>query len=132
MEWKAEFETGIAEIDSQHQTIIQLVTEFDAAVEAETDWDGIHFLIVHAKEFAKFHFATEESLMQEINYPRLRAHRSEHRFVLRQIGDLEHAVLRKDVAIDLVPRFHIWLLGHFLESDRHFVEFMRSRPRLQK
>jgi hemerythrin len=126
MEWKAEYEIGIAEIDSQHQTIIQLVTEFEAAIEAEAHWNGLHLLITQAKEYTKFHFAAEESLMQSFRYPRFSAHRSEHRFVLERIADLEREVLGKDMRIDLVPRFRTWLLGHFLDSDRHFVEFMRE------
>ena len=126
MQWKPEHETGIAEIDGQHQTIIRLVTDFEAAVNAKVHWNELHPMVSRAKEYAKFHFAVEESLMQIFQYPRLSAHRSEHRFVLERVADLEEVVLRKDAMHELVPRLRTWMLGHFLQSDGHFVEFIRK------
>ena len=55
MQWTSEFETGIAEVDDQHRTIVRLVTEFEAAVNAGADWSRLHPLITRAKEYAKFH-----------------------------------------------------------------------------
>ena len=127
MEWKSEYAIGITEIDSQHQTIIQLVTEFEAAVDADSDWNSVQAMLARAEEFAKFHFATEESMMQRFGYPRFLGHRSEHLFMLGRVADLQREVLRKDVTIDLIPRFRSWLLDHFLESDRHFAEFVRGQ-----
>lgn len=126
MEWKSEYETGIGEIDAQHKTIIQLVTEFEAAVNSDMHWNGLYPLVTRAKEYAKFHFSVEESLMQIFMYPRLSAHRSEHNFVLKNLTDLEGRVLKKEIKDDLIQGFRTWLLGHFLESDRHFVAFMRK------
>jgi hemerythrin len=126
MKWKPEYETGIGEIDSQHQIIMQLVTEFEVAVDANAHWSDLHPLITRAREYAKFHFAVEESLMQIFNYPRFSAHRAEHSYVLKRVAELEGLVLKNDMMDDLVPRFRTWLLGHFLDSDRQFVEFMRT------
>jgi hemerythrin-like metal-binding protein len=127
MEWKPEYEVGIEEIDGQHRAIIQLVTEFEAAVEAESHWNSLHTMITHAEEFARIHFATEENLMQRFKYPRFLGHRSEHLFILERISDLKREVLRKEMSIDLVPRFRNWLLGHFQDSDRHFADFVRDQ-----
>jgi hemerythrin-like metal-binding protein len=126
MQWKSEYETGIAEIDNQHQTIMQLVAEFDAAVQADANWNSLYPLITRTKEYTKFHFAVEESLMQICKYPRASAHRSEHRFILGLVTNLKGGVLRKQVMDELMPQFRTWLLSHFLESDRHFHEFMRT------
>lgn len=126
MQWKSEFETGIAEIDSQHRTIVQLITEFEAAVKANADWNSLHPLLTRTKEYAKFHFAVEESLMQIFRYPSFCAHRSEHHFVLERVADLEGGVLRKDAVHELVSRFHAWVLSHFQDSDRHFAEFVHK------
>jgi len=130
MQWKPEYETGIDEIDDQHRTLIQLVTEFEAAVNANADWNTLFPLITRAKEYTKFHFAVEESLMQICDYPRAAAHRAEHRFILERVASLKSGVLRKQLMDDLVPQFRSWLLGHFLDSDRHFIDFMR-RPELR-
>ncbi len=126
MQWTSAYDTGIFEIDQQHRTIVRLVTEFEAAINANASWDSLYPLVASARDYAKFHFAVEESLMQILGYPRTSAHRSEHRFVLERIADLEQGVLRKDMLGELLPRFHTWLLSHFLDSDRHFVGFARE------
>lgn len=126
MQWKSEYETGIAEIDGQHQTVMRLVAEFETAINVKAHWNSLHPLLTRAKEYAKFHFSVEESLMGIFKYPRLSAHRSEHHFVLNRIANLEARVLRQDRMEDLVPQFRIWLLGHFLDSDQHFVSFIRT------
>jgi hemerythrin-like metal-binding protein len=126
MQWTSAYETGIVEIDQQHQTIVGLVTEFEAAIHANASWDRLYPLIARARDYAKFHFAVEESLMQILGYPRTSAHRSEHRFVLERIADLEQGVLRKSILEELAPQFRTWLLSHFLESDRHFAGFARA------
>jgi hemerythrin-like metal-binding protein len=126
MQWTSAYETGIVEIDQQHRNIVGLVTEFEAAINANASWDRLYPLIARARDYAKFHFAVEESLMQILGYPRISAHRSEHRFVLARIADLEQGVLRKSMVDELAPQFRTWLLSHFLESDRHFAVFARA------
>lgn len=126
MQWKPEYETGISEIDSQHRAIIQMVTEVEAAVGADMGWNSLSHLVTRAKEYSKFHFSVEESLMQVFKYPRLCAHRGEHRYILRRVEDIEGRVLRTNGREGLLQGFRTWVLGHFLESDRHFAEFMRN------
>ena len=126
MQWKPEYETGISEIDSQHRAIIQMVTEVEAAVGAGMGWNSLSHLVTRAKEYSKFHFSVEESLMQVFKYPRLCAHRGEHRYILRRVEDIEGRVLRTNGREGLLQGFRTWVLGHFLESDRHFVAFMRK------
>src|SRR5512142_1364592 len=126
MQWTSAYETGIVEIDQQHRTIVGLFTEFETAINADASWDRLYPLLAHARDYAKFHFAVEESLMQILGYPRASAHRSEHRFVLERIADLEQGVLRKSMLEGLAPQFRTWLLSHFLESDRHFTGFARA------
>src|SRR5664279_4724037 len=126
MEWKSEYETGVAEIDHQHQSMIELVTEFEAAVKSNAHRSSLHALMTRAKELAEFHFAVEESLMQVLEYPRLSAHRSEHRFVLERIADFDALALNSNIKDDMAPGLRTWLLGHFLDSDRQLIAFTRK------
>jgi hemerythrin len=132
MQWKAEYAIGIPEIDSQHQTLIEFITEFEHAVEGKVHWNTVQPLVVRAREFVKFHFAVEESLMQIVGYPRLVAHRAEHRYVLEQFEILEQRVLRQDMKGELLPLMSSWLLHHMTESDKPFGHFVRRALHLAK
>ena len=129
MEWKAGYETGIQEIDDHHKTILGFINEFEAAASQKQHWNAVQPLLVRTREFARFHFAVEESLMQIINYPMFAAHRSEHRHILVQIESLEIGVLRQDLKEELLPLMRNWLIGHMVESDLHFTRYAMARYR---
>jgi hemerythrin-like metal-binding protein len=126
VKWNAEYETGVAEIDGQHKDIVQLVSEFEATAKAQASWRDLHPPIMRAKECAKFHLSVEESLMQASRYPRFSAHRSEHHFVLKTFAELESRMPKTGINDELIKGFRRWLIDHFLDSDRHFVEFLRK------
>ena len=132
MQWKPEYEIGIAEIDSQHRTLIEFVTEFEDAVAGKVHWNAVHPLIVRAREFVKFHFAVEESLMQIVNYPRLVAHRAEHQYVLKQFSALEQRVLRQELKAELLPLISAWLVDHMTDSDQSFGRYVLDAARALK
>jgi hemerythrin len=123
MQWKPEYAIGIAEIDRQHQTLIEFVTEFEHAVAGKVHWNTVQPLIVRARESVKFHFAVEESLMQILNYPQFAAHRAEHLYVLKQFAALEHRVLRQEMKAELMPMISSWLFHHMIESDQPFGRY---------
>ncbi len=123
MEWKAEYATGIPEIDLQHKTLLQFITDFERAVKGEMHWNTVQPLIVRAREFVIFHFAVEESLMQICNYPQLAAHRAEHQSALKQLAALEQRVLRQDKINELLPELNSWLLNHIIDSDKPFARY---------
>ena len=132
MQWKAEFAIGIPEIDQQHQTLIEFVTEFEDAVAGRVHWNAVHPLVVRAREFVRFHFAVEESLMQIVDYPLLAAHRAEHLYVLRQFSALEMRVLRQEFRAELLPLISAWLVDHMTDSDKAFGDYALRAMRLAR
>jgi hemerythrin len=121
MIWKDEYASGIEEIDNQHKTLLEFVTEFEKVVEGRAHWNSVPPLITRAREFAKFHFAVEESLMQILDYPQFVAHRAEHQYVLEQFAILEQRVLQQEMKDELLPLVHAWLVRHSIDSDTPFA-----------
>lgn len=127
MKWKAELDTGIAEIDDHHRTILGFLNAFEIAAAENRHWNAVQPLLARTREFAKFHFAVEESLMQIVKYPQYAAHRSEHRHILLQIESLERGVLRQNLNNDVLPMMRNWLIGHVIESDKHFTQYALAK-----
>lgn len=123
MEWKDEYAIGISELDNQHKTLIEFLTDFELAFEGKAHWNTVHPLVVRARAFVRFHFAVEESLMQIVNYPGLIAHRAEHQYVLQRFADMEERVLRKEMKDELLPKMTAWLFHHIIDSDRPFAQY---------
>lgn len=123
MQWKDEYAIGIPELDNQHKTLIEYLTDFELAFAGRAHWNSVHPLIVRARGFARFHFAVEESLMQIVDYPGFFAHRAEHQYVLQQFEALEHRVLRKEMKDDVLPQITAWLFQHIIDSDKPFAHY---------
>ena len=123
MEWKDEYAVGIREIDNQHKTLLEFIADFEQAVEGKAHWNTVQPLIARTREFVRFHFSVEESLMQIVRYPGFAAHRAEHQYVLEQFAALEHRILRQETKGELLQVMHTWLFQHIIDSDKPFARY---------
>ena len=123
MEWKDEYAIGIPELDNQHKTLIEYLTDFELAFDGKAHWNTVHPLMLRARGFVRFHFAVEESLMQIVNYPDFLAHRAEHQSVLQQFQALELRVLNNGMKDEVLPLLTSWLFDHIIDSDKPFARY---------
>jgi hemerythrin len=116
--WKETFNTGIEEVDRQHQLFLQLLNDAHANAVAAEPGSIDPALAAKIKAYAAMHFRYEESLMQSIALPDLERHQKEHRFFESQ---LETAFTRTDkkAAEGIFVLLRDWLLHHILEEDHH-------------
>lgn len=119
--WDSSFETGIAEIDSQHQQLVQLINELVDSV-GHVSKEGLAHCVFRLKEYAKFHFQAEEKIMAAAAYADLEEHRGEHAAFLDQIllFDLDVILATEGLAWDMLHFLREWLTSHILVSDKKF------------
>lgn len=117
---KDQFSTGIESLDHEHRKLIgameALCESFDRADSAE-EIRGL-FGALHARAAA--HFALEERLMRENEYPRYAAHKEDHERLLDQVRAMMEAFEAgrcKDCGVRLRDCLEDWLAGHVAESD---------------
>jgi diguanylate cyclase (GGDEF)-like protein/hemerythrin-like metal-binding protein len=115
--WSAAHAIGIKEIDDQHMHMAELIDQLSTALKDNCDSDTILAGLSELVQFAAFHFATEERLMEQHQIEDLVPHREEHRRLLHDIGNLN---VDEDVAsISLILRYlQEWLLRHVDGMDR--------------
>lgn len=130
MEWKAEYATGIQNIDDQHRKILELMTLFEGLSGDASDQIATHQLVLRTRKFMEYHFSVEESLMRLLpNTPHSVVHRAEHGYVLANLADLEGQArldIRKD---ELVPLMRHLLFDHIVGSDKYFARHARDKWR---
>jgi hemerythrin-like metal-binding protein len=73
-----DLETGIHDIDAQHQVLLELVTDLTETSDESRDRTFFERTISYLKNYIAFHFACEEMVMQTYGYPNLPAHRRQH------------------------------------------------------
>lgn len=127
MKWRTEFSVGIEEIDAQHKELADCVTSIEQAVIGKERWLAVHSALIRAADFARIHFAVEESLMRIHAYPRLSEHVIEHRRFSEHLEQLQHKALTADVSEEMIAFIREWLEQHVPLHDKPYALHFLSR-----
>ncbi len=124
MQWTEEFSIGIAEIDQQHMILVDCITLIEDAVGSQARWSAVHASLGRLADFARIHFAVEESLMRILEYPEHEQHTEQHRRFSYELMALQEKSLKADVSGEMVGFLGKWLREHIDTSDRHYAEYV--------
>jgi hemerythrin len=87
VEWRADFETGIPDVDHEHREIVALVNELASVLDSGRSHVVLGVLgDIYAHIAA--HFALEERLMRERRYDEYHDHKLDHEMLLDELRDL--------------------------------------------
>lgn len=129
LRWGPEFLVNVAEIDEQHNRLFSLINRFNASSRSRASKEAVGDLMRGLIDYAQFHFATEERLMQAHAYPRAAEHTDKHRDFAKKVVHLyeRHARGDPEVALEVVQFLKSWLVGHVLQEDKWLGSFLAGR-----
>lgn len=129
-DWGAQYETGIAVIDEQHKMLVKLTNTLAeaSAAKSQNELQVLNRAMVELAEYIKVHFSTEERLLALGHYPGITAHIEDHREFEREFKNLlQEAMSGQLMGVDPLLEFlKPWLGEHIMQSDRHFVPFLKE------
>ena len=116
IEWRKEFETGVADVDHEHRELVDLINQLHEQVSAGASPDHIQDFL--GEVFAKIaaHFALEESIMRKHAYDEYEAHKAEHEKLLDEIRDIMDGATA-DYGTALSETVRDWFVNHFKSKD---------------
>ncbi len=132
-EWGDEFSVGIEELDADHKKLLALLNDLKKAMDAGDAHDALGRVLAGLKLYMSFHFAHEEELFRQLEYPDYEAHCREHQAFADAVEEL-HRDFRVR-ASDALPRqafdfLKNWLYEHSLGADRAFASYLKANPEL--
>jgi hemerythrin-like metal-binding protein len=126
--WSDKFNVNVQVIDDQHQQMVAMVDSLHSAAKACADKEVLQKLLIGLYEHTRTHFATEDELMKEHNYPGYAQHLHEHHVLLKH---LECIVV--GVSGGKSPTFRYdydvssdWVLIHIINSDKELGTFLNT------
>jgi len=127
LEWTDRFLIGHERIDFEHRTFFGLVVDFQKARINEADKKTLAGLLEEIALYAKFHFRSEENVMEQLRYPELENHRKEH-YQLVEVLSNKMLGLEMDLysAKDIEDFLVEWFVGHTSKVDRKIVQYQKS------
>lgn len=127
--WFEEYKLGVPLIDADHLSLFQEVARFEQQMDAGASFEDLDRALSFLYKYVGAHFAREEQLMRETNYPYYDAHRAVHLhlkkvvFAIRRIFQVEPERVDKE----RLRRFlNEWLRGHILGMDRALAPYIEG------
>lgn len=116
-------------IDDQHEILTGAIQRLQNAMAAGKGAAEVPQILEDLGNYTRFHFPTEERLMQTYGYPLRDAHSIEHRKFLARLCEVERIVAEGEctAASDLLNRLCEWLEDHTAGWDVRLGEFLNAR-----
>jgi hemerythrin len=131
LQWTSALSSGIAELDAQLEELFRRVDRLLDAILAR-DRSEASRLIAFLQHHVTNHFAAEERLMREVEYPDAERHVAEHLAFASQIDALAGWLAAEGASARLVLRLErevtAWLQDHVYGTDHALARFVAARP----
>ncbi|THB68147.1 MAG: hypothetical protein D6E12_07125 [Desulfovibrio sp.] len=123
--WSDDLLLGIPAIDAEHRVLVRYAEEFQQGVKQGIDPEAVARLFDRLLDYTTRHFAHEEALMHENNYPDVEEHVAEHRRITRLVMELNRD--RRYVFPQSIGSFlRQWIIGHIQKTDQGYVGVLRK------
>ncbi len=86
--WSDEFSVGIDEIDRDHRKLFELLTKLHDASHAGTRREELGKVLDEVLHYLCYHFAHEEELLLQTNFPGYEKHRRLHQAMIGMIEEI--------------------------------------------
>ena len=120
---------GVAEMDRQHQKLIDLTNRVYEAMLRGKGNDVLGQVVRELVAYTRSHFAAEEALMTQWGYPSLAEHRGKHEDLVAQVGKLATELEEKKLgmSVHVVQFLRNWLVEHIQGTDRGYSSFLARK-----
>jgi len=127
LEWKEDLAGGIERIDNDHKQLIRLINEFEAAAHYNQGALFEERALAKLVDYTKNHFAAEEKLMQEHNYPEYEQHIAQHKAMIQKVGTFLNSYQSDDpdqTIEEIAAYLRYWLVNHIINVDKKASRFL--------
>jgi hemerythrin-like metal-binding protein len=123
-EWTQEHSVSVLRFDTDHKKLFALINELNDAMSEGRGRFVVVRVLQELGEYARWHFAGEESAMRRAGYAGLEEHIAEHRQFTSKVEGFyaEFGESRTGIPIDVLYFLRDWLLKHILSTDRQYSE----------
>ncbi len=117
------------EIDCDHKKLLGLINDLHDAVEKDAGHNALGEVLDGLIYYVSYHFAHEEGLFLQANYPGYDKHRRQHAALTGTVKEIYTDF--QSGASDTLPAAVLeflksWLYTHILESDRAFGVYLNA------
>ena len=129
MNWDNNYKINIEVIDDQHKGMLDLISRITGDYNAEEQRRRIADTVRELVSYTARHFADEQKLMNQIDYPDYQSHVRLHKeFIIHVKGILIRLRKGKNVDLAEIRQFlEKWWIDHIVIEDSRFGKYYNSK-----
>ena len=124
--WDEKYSVHIELIDAQHKKLFALLKNLFDEMGKDRTREALGVTIGELIQYAMEHFATEEKLLTQYNFPGYLDHKKEH-----EAFEVKVAAFQRDfkegkttLTLDVIKFLLSWLDHHILKVDKEYAPFL--------
>ena len=128
IEWTDDYNVGIAQIDREHQQLVEMINGLDEAVNRGLGKLALATILDGMAAYAAHHFRYEEEIFERLGYPDASLHKSEHAFFAQRVQEFRAGLEAgtRTLSFEVLDFMSRWLTNHIQRSDKKFVPFFQE------
>ena len=134
--WSDTYATGIEMIDKQHRELVKLTNDlFRACMYGNETAQGVFKeSMSRMVEYVRFHFSTEQKLLELVNYPDFHNHKKQHETMVYNILE---AVKEHNKGVKFAPNHFTrtlkdWIFSHIAVFDKDYAIYINEQRKKGK
>ncbi len=127
--WQDTYNIGVAEVDRQHQILVRLINDLHLGIAEKHSDLAIKMALDALIQYTVSHFAFEEEMFDQTQYPDTKAHKAKHKKLLGQINDFVRRVERGGDATvfdEMLAFLKDWLVKHIHGTDKAYAPHLNK------
>ena len=127
--WNDSYSVGINEIDQHHQKIMSFINELNGAMLQKKGRDTVGGILRELINYTASHFAFEEKLLSQHEYPEYAEHKAKHDKMVGKVLALQKDVEANKLTIsaDVMKFLQDWLNKHIMGTDMKYSSFLNEK-----
>jgi hemerythrin len=125
--WNDTLATGVRQIDLQHQELIDIINELEAAHTAGRPSEALGEVLPRLVVYALFHFSTEDALMSDVTAAHAEVHRREHHDFSQRVAAIQALPPEEIDMPELLAFLRHWLLEHIMKTDQDLARQLLAK-----
>jgi hemerythrin len=129
--WNKSLATGNTEIDNQHKELFSRFADLLTACNERKGREEVLNMFSFLDKYVREHFALEEKLQLQYDYPGYAGHKSQHDSFITELQQLERQLTDDGATLMLVIKTNQamarWLINHVNDEDRKLADFLRPK-----
>jgi hemerythrin-like metal-binding domain len=123
----ASYSVQIKTIDDHHKVLLELINDIYGSFMQKKHLSSTAEILEKLEEYARFHFAFEERIFNQIGYPLKQEHIKEHRAFTDQIKQFKDQMASGvDATFSISNYLRDWLKVHIQLEDRKYAPLFKK------